>query len=57
MIEERKCCQHRTKERPEAEYKDLIHRLNRIESVGVLKCEAVRVGYDSGLAASRTVIQ
>lgn len=31
MSEERKCCQHKTKERPEAEYKDLIHRLNRIE--------------------------
>ena len=25
------CCSHRTKERPEKEYKDLIHRLNRIE--------------------------
>lgn len=25
------CCQHRTKERSEKEYKDLIHRLNRIE--------------------------
>ena len=26
-----KCCSHKTKERPEKEYKDLIHRLNRIE--------------------------
>lgn len=25
------CCTHRTKERSPAEYKDLIHRLNRIE--------------------------
>ena len=25
------CCCHRKKERPESEYKDLIHRLNRIE--------------------------
>lgn len=25
------CCCHRTKERSEKEYKDLIHRLNRIE--------------------------
>ena len=25
------CCRHRTKERSEKEYKDLIHRLNRIE--------------------------
>lgn len=25
------CCKHRTKERSEKEYKDLIHRLNRIE--------------------------
>ena len=25
------CCGHKTKERPEKEYKDLIHRLNRIE--------------------------
>ncbi len=25
------CCSHKTKERSEAEYKDLIHRLNRIE--------------------------
>ena len=33
MSEGRKCCQHKTKERPEAEYKDLIHRLNRIEGL------------------------
>ena len=26
----RECC-HKTKERPQKEYKDLIHRLNRIE--------------------------
>lgn len=25
------CCSHKTKERAEKEYKDLIHRLNRIE--------------------------
>lgn len=25
------CCSHKTKERGEQEYKDLIHRLNRIE--------------------------
>lgn len=25
------CCTHKTKERTEKEYKDLIHRLNRIE--------------------------
>ncbi len=25
------CCRHKTKERSEKEYKDLIHRLNRIE--------------------------
>lgn len=25
------CCSHKTKERDEQEYKDLIHRLNRIE--------------------------
>jgi len=31
MSEERECCCHKTKERPEKEYKDLIHRLNRIE--------------------------
>lgn len=31
MNEEKNCCCHRTKERPEKEYKDLIHRLNRIE--------------------------
>lgn len=31
MEEERKCCCQKTKERPEKEYKDLIHRLNRIE--------------------------
>ena len=29
-MEEKNCCR-RTKERTEAEYKDLIHRLNRIE--------------------------
>lgn len=27
----KECCCGKTKERPEAEYKDLIHRLNRIE--------------------------
>lgn len=30
MEENQECC-HRTKERTEKEYKDLIHRLNRIE--------------------------
>lgn len=29
-MEEKQCC-HKTKERTEKEYKDLIHRLNRIE--------------------------
>ena len=29
--EEKSCCSHKTKERSEKEYKDLIHRLNRIE--------------------------
>lgn len=29
--ETRECCCHKTKERTEKEYKDLIHRLNRIE--------------------------
>ena len=31
MDEEKECCCHKTKERSEKEYKDLIHRLNRIE--------------------------
>lgn len=31
MSEEKECCLHKTKERSEKEYKDLIHRLNRIE--------------------------
>lgn len=31
MAEERACCTHKTKERSDTEYKDLIHRLNRIE--------------------------
>lgn len=32
MKEEKEtCCLHKTKERSESEYKDLIHRLNRIE--------------------------
>jgi len=31
-LEEKKCCcEHKTKERTEKEYKDLINRLNRIE--------------------------
>lgn len=30
-MEENQCCCHKTKERTEKEYKDLIHRLNRIE--------------------------
>ena len=31
MSEEKECCCHKTKERSEKEYKDLIHRLNRID--------------------------
>lgn len=31
MDEKIECCCHKTKERSEKEYKDLIHRLNRIE--------------------------
>lgn len=31
MSEEKECCCHKTKERSKEEYKDLIHRLNRIE--------------------------
>lgn len=31
MNEEKECCCSKTKERTEKEYKDLIHRLNRIE--------------------------
>ena len=31
MSGEKECCCHKTKERSEKEYKDLIHRLNRIE--------------------------
>lgn len=31
MQEKRECCSYKTKERTEKEYKDLIHRLNRIE--------------------------
>ncbi len=30
-MEDRKCCHDRKKEREEKEYRDLIHRLNRIE--------------------------
>ena len=31
MDNQRECCSHKTKERSAKEYKDLIHRLNRIE--------------------------
>lgn len=31
MCEEKECCCHKTKERSDKEYKDLINRLNRIE--------------------------
>ncbi len=31
MEEMKECCSHKTKVRPEEEYKKLIHRLNRIE--------------------------
>lgn len=31
FMEDEKCCCQKTKERSETEYKDLIHRLNRIE--------------------------
>lgn len=30
-MEEKNCCSHKTKVRQEAEYKDLVHRLNRVE--------------------------
>ncbi len=30
-MKENECCCHKTKERPEKEYRDLINRLNRIE--------------------------
>ena len=30
-MEHHECCCHKTKERSEAEYKSLIHRLNRVE--------------------------
>lgn len=30
-VEDHSCCSHKTKERTEKEYKDLINRLNRIE--------------------------
>ena len=46
-MEEEKCCccHHKTKERSEKEYKDLIHRLNRIEGqirgiIGMLENDA-----------------
>ena len=31
MMSEEKCCCNKTKKRSETEYKDLIHRLNRVE--------------------------
>ncbi len=31
MKEEKECCCHKTKERTDQEYKELVHRLNRIE--------------------------
>ena len=31
MEEQKQCCSHRTKERSDKEYKDLIHRLNSVE--------------------------
>ena len=31
MSEKKECCCHKTKERTEKEYKDLVNRLNRIE--------------------------
>ncbi len=31
MEQEKKCCDERRKEREDKEYRDLIHRLNRIE--------------------------
>ena len=46
MEEERKagceCC-HRTKERSDKEYKDLIHRLNRIEGQKDVYCPEILV--------------
>lgn len=38
-MEEKRECQHKTKERSDKEFKDLIHRLNRIEGqVRGIKC-------------------
>lgn len=44
--EKRECCCHRTKERSEKEYKDLINRLNRIEGqIRGIKGMVERDGY------------
>ena len=59
MTHEPTCC-HRTKERSEAEYKSLIHRLNRIEGQirGIIKmvnedkpCEDILIQIGSAKAA------
>ena len=47
-MEEEKCCccHHKTKERSEKEYKDLIHRLNRIEGqIRGIKAKSEKVAY------------
>ena len=47
MAEEKECCcSHKTKERSEKEYKDMIHRLNRIEGqIRGIKGMVERDGY------------
>ena len=49
-MSEEKCCCNKTKERSETEYKDLIHRLNRVEGQirgikGMVERDAYCIGY------------
>ena len=61
MAEEEKCCCARTKERSEEEYRDLIHRLNRVEGQirgikGMLEKNAYCVDILNQVAAANSAL-
>lgn len=61
MAEKEKCCCARTKERSEEEYRDLIHRLNRVEGQirgikGMLEKNAYCVDILNQVAAANSAL-
>ena len=61
MTQESECCCTQTKERPEEEYTDLIHRLNRVEGQirgikGMLEKDAYCVDILNQVAAANSAL-